>query len=194
MTREDALREIEAARREGRRANLCCANLRVANLHGANLGGANLGGANLRDVDLGGANLRNASLRGANLHGANLRGANLHGADLYDANLSGAKLSGAKLSGAKLPSPQMILSAHWGSVSNDLCLALMRYDCASCPDGKRRFAEWAAGGPCPYSDARFQRAALFNERRDLWVYGPPRNPITLVEMVLDEKCPGRRES
>jgi hypothetical protein len=218
MKREDALREIETAQRGGRRANLSgaslyganlsganlrCANLRCACLIGASLGGANLGGANLYGAclygaNLGGANLSGANLGGANLYGAclycaNLSGANLIGADLRGANLSGAHLSDANLRGARLPSPQVVLSASWGNVSDALCLALMRYDCASCPDGKRRFTEWAAGGSCPYSDVLFERAARFSERRDLWSYGPPKSPITLVEMVLDEKCPGWRE-
>jgi hypothetical protein len=220
MKREDALREIETTQRGGRRANLSganlggayliganlrganlrCADLRGANLYGANLSGANLYGADLRGANLSGANLIGADLRGANLSGANLSGADLSGANLRGANLRcaclssaslrGANLSGAHLSDARLPSPQVVLSADWGNVSDALCLALMRYDCASCPDGKLRFAAWAAGGPCPYPGVRFERAARFSERLDLWSYGPPKSPITLVEMVLDEKCPG----
>ena len=52
MTRDEALREIEAAQREGRRASLYRADLRGADLAGANLRGANLRGADLRGACL----------------------------------------------------------------------------------------------------------------------------------------------
>ena len=114
--------------------------------------------------------LTNADLRGANLHEANLRGANLRGANL--------------------PSPTVLLLAQWGKLSDKTTLALMRLDCAACPDGKKMFDDWADGGACPYSGSRTQRIASFEEKKDLWKYGPPPSIWNCLCMVLDEKCPG----
>lgn len=154
----------------------------------ADLRAANLRAAYLRAADLRDANLRDADLRAANLGAADLRDANLGAADLRYANLRDADLRAADL-----PSPQMILAAQWGQLSDGLTRDLMRYDAESHPDGRRAFAAWAAGGPCPYADCRWQRAALFQERRDLWSPGPAKSPIRLAESVLDECCPGWRE-
>ena len=87
MTREEALKEIELAKKENRYANL-----RGANLYEANLIGVNLRGADIRYADLSGANLSGANLYEANLSGANLREADLREANLYEADLREANL------------------------------------------------------------------------------------------------------
>ena len=112
--------------------------------------------------------------------------------DLREANLREASLWGADLRGAKLPAPTMILLAGWGvwDLPGEITLALMRLDCSAHPVGKRTFDEWASGGDCPYSDCRFQRVALFNEKSSLWSYGPPPSIWKCCKMVLDHCCPG----
>ena len=107
MTREEALAEIEAARREGRPAQLAGADLTGTDLGGRNLYRANLTGAILTGADLSGALLRDADLSDAILIEADLRsailyGANLTSADLTRANLNLAKLTDANLNHAKL--------------------------------------------------------------------------------------------
>jgi Pentapeptide repeats (8 copies) len=104
---------------------------------------------------------------GASLSGASLSGANLFGASLSGANLSGANLFGASLSGANLPSPQIVLSAFWGSLSDQLTADLMEYDANSHPD-RNAFQIWAEGGKCPYDSVKVQRAANFTENKTLW--------------------------
>ncbi|MCP4640232.1 MAG: pentapeptide repeat-containing protein [bacterium] len=170
---------------DGRAPDLRGAHLSGAHLRGANLSWANLSWAHLSGAHLRGANLSWANLSGANLSWANLSGANLSGANLSWANLREANLSGANLSGA---APPLVLLAGWGEVSDDLCRDLMRYDCANHPRGKKAFDEWANGGDCPYSDCAWGRAAHFQERRDLWVYGPSQSALKLVTRLLKEKC------
>ena len=174
-----------------RRALTVAALAALIALHVARWNGgarANLRDANLRGANLRGANLRGANLRGADLWGANLRGADLWGADLRDANLRDANLWGADLWGADLPPPTVLLLASWGAMSDTLTADLMRFDAACHPD-PTAFDRWAAGGACPYSGVRIQRAAIFTERADLWVAGPARRPYDLMTEVLAEKCP-----
>jgi len=175
------------------RANLSRANLSGANLSWADLSWANLSGANLIEANLSGADLTRANLSGADLTRANLSGANLSWADLTRAYLSGAYLSGANLSrakiaGVKCPAPTMVLLAHWGEVSPDLCRDLMRFDAANCPNGRKRFAAWAAGGLCPYNGADVQRCANFTEHRGHYTLGPAQSALKLMRRVLAEKC------
>ena len=169
-----------------RGADLRDADLRDADLRDADLWGANLWGANLWGANLWGADLRDADLRGANLWGANLWDANLGGADLRDANLGGANLGGAKWSDAThWPTITAVLLASWGEVSDDLCRDLMRYDACCHPD-PTAFDRWAAGGPCPYDGLKIQRAAHFQEKKELWVPGPVRT-YDLFTRLLAEK-------
>ena len=176
-------------------ANLYGADLYEANLRGANLRGADLSGANLRGADLSGANLYGANLRGANLYEANLRGANLYEADLYGANLYGANLYEANLYEANTkdvywPAPPMILLAHWGDVSGELCVDMMRYDAANHPKPEL-FVEWAAGGDCPYHEIHADRAANFQECRELikadFLSLPVKSAHELVCLLAKEK-------
>ncbi len=186
-----------------RSANLRSADLSDADLSGADLRSANLRSANLSSVDLRSANLRSADLRsaylrGANLSDADLSGAYLRGANLSDADLSGAYLSGANLSDADLssaylssvdlPAPTMMLLCNWGWVSDELCADLMRYDAENCPNGKELFYEWAKGGNCPYSDLKIERAANFQERRELYKPGRARSALDLMISLIREKC------
>ena len=143
-----------------------------------------------RPAKLSGANLIGAYLREANLSGADLRGANLRGAYLRGANLQEANLQEANLRGSDLPSPQVVLSASWGQISDDLTCELMRYDAASHPEGCDPFSDWSNGGTCPYFACRWQRAANFTQSKDLWVPGPSKTPWELARQVLNEKCPG----
>jgi hypothetical protein len=135
-------------------------------------GERNFRGANLRDADLGYADLAGADLRAANLVAANLRDAHLVGANLR---------------GARLPSPQTVLSADWGVVSDDLCLALMRFDAANHPD-PTTFDAWSKGGPCPYDGVDVERAAIFAENKRLWSPGTPPPAMDLMIAVIREKC------
>jgi hypothetical protein len=130
--------------------------------------------------------LENAARSKANLDGANLDGANLDGANLVRANLDGANLVRANL-----PSPGVVLLACWGDLSDATTLALMRLDASAHPD-PFAFDRWAAGGVCPYTGVRVERAARFQERRHLWIPGPPPTLWEALCMVLDEKCPGWR--
>jgi hypothetical protein len=149
---------------------------------------ADLRGASLQGADLRGADLRDASLRDASLQGAHLQGACLQGACLQGADLQGACLQGACLQGADLPAPTVVLLASWDVVADTLTADLMRLDAACHPDPDA-FDRWAAGGDCPYSGVRVERAAAFAEQRELWVAGPPRRPYDLMVEVLAEKCP-----
>jgi hypothetical protein len=167
------LREINLKGVYLEEANLTKVNLRGANLEGANLEGANLKEAYLEGANLGGANLKEADLEEANLRGTNLRKANLRKANLVK---------------ALLPAPQQVLLADWGIVSNGLTLELMRYDAASHPDPQSRFHLWATTGTCPYANVPVERAALFREAADLWIYGPAKRPYDLMVMVLRELC------
>jgi hypothetical protein len=152
----------------------------------ANLWYADLRDADLRYADLRDANLRGANLRGANLRYANLRDANLRYADLWDANLRGANLRYAKWNDAtNWPAITAVLLANWGEVSDDLCRDLMRYD-AYCHPDPSAFDKWATGGPCPYHGLKIQRAAHFQEKKELWVPGPVRT-YDLFTRLLAEK-------
>ena len=163
----DTASALEAV--EQNRANLCGANLCGASLRGANLCGADLCGA-----DLYGASLRGASLRGASLRGASLRGANLCGADLY---------------GAHLGNPATLLTAAWGAVSDELTTLLMAYDAANHPTGRESFSAWTAGGVCPYSGERIDRAANFYEHRRLWnPDAPVLSAYELMVRLIREQC------
>jgi hypothetical protein len=128
-----------------------------------------------------GANLRGANLRGADLRGANLRYANLRSADLRYANLRGANLRYADL-----PSPSVVLLANWGELSDSLTADLMMYDASFHPSMKA-FDEWAKGGKCPYTEARVQRACIFQERKELWGKGKFRKPYSLMLRLFKER-------
>ena len=100
MNLDEALVEIENAKRGGRKANLA-----LANLHGADL-------------------------EGAYLARVDLRGADLSGADLSGANLAGAYIVGACLAGAILPDtiahpPDTGNCVCWKVVSNNVVLKCM---------------------------------------------------------------------
>ena len=105
-------------------------------------------------------------------------------ADLHSANLRSAKFNSA----TKWPAPTMVLLANWGEVSDTLCLALMRFDCANHPDGPKRFDEWVKTGRCPYDNSQFQRSVNFLEKKNLWKRGLSKSAINLVKMLLKEKC------
>ena len=145
-----------------------------ADLHSANLQSANLRSANLRF-----ANLQNAYLQSAYLQSANLQFANLQFADLRSAKFNSA---------TKWPAPTMVLLANWGEVSDTLCLALMRFDCANHPDGPKRFDEWVKTGRCPYDNVNVARSANFQEKKRLWNEGLALHAFPLMTMVLSEKC------
>ena len=108
------------------------------------------------------------------------------GANLRDANLRGANLRGANLRGANLPSPQTVLAALWGTLSEQLTADLMEYDAGSHPD-RNAFQKWSDGGPCPYNDAKVQRAANFTENKKMWGKGVVCTPYDLMIRVLKEK-------
>ena len=121
-----------------------------------------------------------ANLRGANLYGANLYGANLYEANLYEANTKDVYW----------PAPPMILLAHWGDVSGELCVDMMRYDAANHPKPEL-FVEWAAGGDCPYHEIHADRAANFQECRELikadFLSLPVKSAHELVCLLAKEK-------
>ncbi len=137
------------------------------------------------------ANFRDANLRGANFSGADLRGANFNYANLSDANLIYADLSDANLRSAFLPSPTMVLLASWGSVSAELCIELMKYDAYNHHDPKT-FDKWKESGECPYNNTKYQRAANFNENKNLWAKWESRKKVKsayeLMTLLIKEKC------
>ena len=140
-----------------------------------------------RQLSLQEADLQEADLRGADLQVADLRGAYLQGAYLRGVNLRGAYLQEAKFNKLTLwPTPTMLLLAYWGEISEDLCLQLMRYD-AWCHGDSSKFDAWAAGGECPYSNYKFERAANFSQKEILWSPGPSLDPIELVNRLFKEK-------
>jgi len=163
-----------------------------ADLRSADLSYADLRSADLRSADLRSADLRYADLRYANLRSADLSYADLRYADLRSADLRSADLRYADLRSADLPSPGVVLLSDWGSLANESVAALMRLDASAHPDPEA-FDRWARGGSCPYSGVKVQRAANFNENKDLWIPGPPPTLWEAMCMVLDEKCPGWRE-
>ena len=99
--------------------------------------------------------------------------------------MRGADLRGADLRGV---APPAVLLARWGQVSDDLCRDLMRYDAANHPRGAKAFTAWAKGGPCPYSDCEWARAANFQEKRELWKPGTAQSALKLAVRLLNEKC------
>jgi len=163
-------------------------------LCGAKLQGADLYGADLRRAKLQGAVLREASLRQANLSGAKLQGANLRWVNLRWVNLSGANLRGVDLQGAKYDVRQMVCGPHWYEVSDELCLELMRFDCAalgaSLGDMDKAillFDTWKERGLCPFAHTPTTRPCLFHESRDLWSPGKPKSLKKLWAMIVKEK-------
>jgi hypothetical protein len=157
-------------------ATLCRANLSHATLCRAGLSDADLYRADLSCTDLSCTDLSGAKLLGANLYRADLSctdlsctdlsGAKLLGANLYCAGLSNANLSGAKFSYVLLMS-----SIQWGSVSNKLCLEMMRRDALI--TGVEAMSNWAKGGSCPFTSTSETRAYHFYENQRLWRKGKP---------------------
>jgi hypothetical protein len=144
-------------------------------------------------ADLESASLQSASLQSANLQSANLRYADLQYADLRNANLQYADLRSADLRyadlrNANLPSPTIVLLAHWGDVSKQLCADLMEYD-AWVHGDREAFNVWAIQGACPYSNHSEQRAANFKESKEVWVeqIGKLCSPRDLMLRLFQEK-------
>lgn len=102
MTRDEVLRIISEARKNGERIDLHGVDLTDVDLTDVNLYAADLTGADLTGANLAEANLLRANLRRANLLRANLTGANLHAADLYATIWRGLRIDG-------LPSGQVTL-------------------------------------------------------------------------------------
>ncbi len=164
-------------------ADLQGADLQGARMHYADLQGAHLHYANLHYADLQGAHLHYADLQGAHLHYANLQGARMHyadlqGAHLHYANLQGADLQGAHLQGADLQYANLqdtkysilsILKSNFYSLSDELTLELMRWDCISC--GEEKMKIWVDTYACPFADS--EREFYFKEKKELWVPGKP---------------------
>jgi len=152
---------------------------------------ANLSSADLSFSYLRSANLRSADLSSANLSFADLRSANLSSANLSFADLRSADLSFADLRSAKYLCPSMFLLINWGSVSEDLCLDLMRYDAENHPIPEK-FLEWAKGGLCPYSSVNIVRVANFTENRELvkddFLSRPVKSAYELMQALIKEKC------
>lgn len=122
------------------------------------------------------------------LHGKWLRG-ELGGvrADLRSADLRFADLRSADLSFADLPSPTIFLLANWGEVSDLLTTELMKYDASNHPQ-PNLFAAWASGGDCPYNSIKWQRCAIFQEKKELWKPGKCKmSALQLVEALFKEK-------
>jgi hypothetical protein len=117
-------------------------------------------------------------LREANLRGADLCGANLRGANLREANLCGADLREATYS------IFVLLRSCWNSVSDGLCLEMMRWDAISC--GMKKMDAWKNTGECPFSGS--EREFYFQERKELWVPGAPvMNHLQLFKALCKEK-------
>ena len=164
-------------------------NLHRASLVGARLDGARLDGARLDGASLVCARLAGASLDGASLDGASLAGARLDGASLDGASLVLASLDGASLDGSTLPAPTVILLAHWGEVSEQLCADLMEYDCWVHGDRFAFDVYGAAPDQCPFSRHLETRAANFKEHASVWRKGIGKlcSPRDLMLRLFAEK-------
>jgi len=68
--------------------------------------------------------------------------------------------------------PVSILRCQLGKLPPALTLELMRRDAWAHPKPEM-FDIWADGGPCPYGGKKVERLHFFQEKRDLWVPGPP---------------------
>jgi uncharacterized protein YjbI with pentapeptide repeats len=188
------------------------AHLFGASMRGAILCGAVLDHACLVEADLTRATMTGASLVRADLLRATLVGAELTDSDLIDADLTATDLTTARIynarltrsnmtqanlrhatitargKGAQWPSPAMVLLADWGSVSDELCIELMRYEAHNHPKPEL-FDAWSRGGPLPWGTSSFGRCADFSLCRWLWSPGPAKSAYELACMVLKEKCP-----
>jgi hypothetical protein len=102
-------------------------------------------------------------------------------------DFSHADLSGASLSGANLSASTMCLLANWDEVSDDLCIELMRYDAANHEDPEE-FIRWKENGKCPYKNKKYQRAAIFRQKKELYTPGPSLRPFDLMVRIIQEKC------
>ena len=153
------------------RATLYCADLSGADLSGADLSHATLCRANLSHATLCRAGLSDADLYRADLSCTDLSCTDLSGAKLLGANLYCAGLSNANLSGAKFSYVLLMSSIQWGSVSNKLCLEMMRRDALI--TGVEAMSNWAKGGSCPFTSTSETRAYHFYENQRLWRKGKP---------------------
>jgi len=174
---------------DARQAVLAGSSFDSSMMQRANLSCADLRGASFRSADLNGADLTGADIRGADFTDADLRGANLTNAACQHANIIGAKLDGQ----TRLPSPQALLSMHWGHVDGDLCASMMRFDAASHPGGCEPFTHWADedSGDCPYAghSCRVERAASFCEESSSFNASEPvPDSWPLAARVLLAKC------
>lgn len=106
-----------------------------------------------------------------------------------EANLRYADLRSADLRSAHNVAPTQLLLLNWGSVSDELCVELMRYDASNHSD-RSKFDDWVKTDKCPYDNERFQRAANFSESKNLWKehgYAQPKSAYELVIMLFKEK-------
>jgi hypothetical protein len=169
--------------------DLSGSDLTSAKFSGADLSSANFSCSNLSNADLSDANLNHAIFGNTNLYGASLCRSDLSDSNLSVANLRSANLSDANLRKARLPSPTMVLMADWGKVSDELCADLMQFD-AQCHGDPDKFTQWAIGWECPYSNVKYQRAAIFVEKRKLWGKGKVCTPFNLMSRLMLEKTKG----
>jgi hypothetical protein len=123
-----------------------------------------------------------------------IRDTNLAGQDFSFSSFFRAGLYNVNLCNSRLPSPQAFMMMEirkfgMNEISNELCLELMRYDAASIENGVELMNDWAFNGPCPFSNSKWARAAMFSERIAVWKPGPSLPVYKLAEMVYQEICP-----
>jgi len=87
-----------------------------------------------------------------------------------------------------------VCGPNWYEVSDELCLELMRFDCAalgvSLGDMDKAillFDTWKECGACPFTGAPITRPCTFKESRDLWSPGVSKSLEELWEMIVKEK-------
>jgi hypothetical protein len=157
---------------------------------------ANLNNTFAVSINFSWAKLSKASMIQSNVSNSNFYYASLRSADLTNANLRRTNLYFAILKEAIVketlwPSPQMVLLACWGEVSDDLCTHLMRYD-ADNYSNPNKFVEWANDVVCPYLYEKFQRSANFTACRKLitdnFLDIKPRSAYDLAQELLRECC------
>jgi hypothetical protein len=98
-----------------------------------------------------------------------------------------------------LPNPLVVLQASWGSVSDELCIELMKFDAQNHPF-PQAFDIWKKDGDCPYSvfanknkarSISIERAVNFKENKELWNHGlliqKVKSPLELMLMLFEEK-------
>lgn len=95
------------------------------------------------------------------------------------------RFSDCDIRNAYLPSPTKILQASfYHDLSEELTAELMLYDAVNHPD-RKSFDVWVNTGSCPFHKTRFQRAANFSQKSNLWdMVSYKKNALSAYQLVI----------